>query len=443
MELAQFEATGETEALEVAGGSVEIEYYCSLNDCANSKIMDILQQLLIGINGILEKDKAEKESCERNGDSFNLFKALSQSTSELIHSRMIAELLNPKGTHGKGDLFLNRFMSLYDFEFSFDIESVSVVTEFDIGPISKNHTSGGRIDIFITDVNNHALIIENKIYATDQKKQLFRYANYAKSKKYDYRIVYLTLDCHEPTEFSTGKNPDFDYVMFSYEDDILPWIYQSMRECSPESTLYSSLFQYSQCIKELLNLMNDDNKNAIIEIATDEKNINSVLALFENEHSIKKRVIKNFVNNLRVKAEEMGFETDVDDHFGEDSESFISFSIPTQSDKWALFIESDKKNAKDVYYGIYLLNDKKTTIKKTDLPMIPHLWNVFEQEKDCPCGWSFFWSRSGEKYSGNWFDWYNNETIQAMIDGDLLCFIVDNILKPIKEKNVFKILNQY
>ena len=109
--------------------------------------------------------------------------------------------------------------------------------------------------------------------------------------------------------------------------------------------------------------MNDDNKNAIIEIATDEKNINSVLALFENEHSIKKRVIKNFVNNLRVKAEEMGFETDVDDHFGEDSESFISFSIPTQSDKWALFIESDKKNAKDVYYGIYLLNDKKTTIK--------------------------------------------------------------------------------
>lgn len=405
--------------------------------------MDILQQLLTSINGILEKDKAEKEVCEKNGDSFNLFRTLNQSTSELIHSRMIAELLNPKGCHGQGVSFLNCFMGLYDFDFTFDIESVSVFTEYDIGPISKNFTSGGRIDILITDAKNHALIIENKIYATDQKKQLLRYVNYAKNKKYDYRIVYLTLDCHEPTEFSTGKNPDYDYVMFSYEDDILPWLKQCMKECSPESTLYSSLFQYSQCIRELLNLMNEENEKAIIEIATSEKNINSVLALFKNERSIKKSIVENFVSTLRAKAEEMGFETDEDEHFCEDAERFISFSIPTQSDKWALFIGSDKRNAKDVYYGIYLLNDKKSTIKKADLPIIPHLWDIFEQEKKCPCGWSFFWSRSGEKYSGNWFDWYHNETIQAMIDGELLCFIVDNIFKPIKEKNVFKILSQY
>lgn len=405
--------------------------------------MDILQQLLTSINGLLEKDKAEKENCERKGDSFNLFKALNQSTSELIHSRMIAELLNPKGIHGKGAFFLNRFMSLYDFEFTFDIESVTVFTKFDIGPISRNHSSGGRIDIFITDANNHALIIENKIYATDQKKQLLRYSNYAKSKKYDYHIVYLTLDCHEPPEFSTGKNPDYNYVMFSYEEDILPWLAQSMQACSPDGTLYSSLFQYTQCIKELLNLMNEENEKAIIEIATNEKNINPVLALFKNEHSIKKRIIEDFVVSLCAKAKEMGFMTNVDEHFGVDAEKFISFSIPKQSDKWALFIGSDKKDAKDVYFGIYLLNDKKTTIKKADLSIIPHLWNVFEQEKNCPCGWSFFWSHSGEKYSGNWFDWYNNETLQAMVDGELLDFIVDKIFIPIKEKDVFIILNRY
>lgn len=405
--------------------------------------MDYMQQLLQSINGILEKEKVEKERCERNGDSFNLFTSLNQNTSELIHSRMIAELLNPKGTHGKGSFFLKRFMSLYDLEFTLDFESVSVFTEYDIGPISKNFTSGGRIDILITDANNHALIIENKIYSTDQKKQLLRYANYAKRKKYDYRIIYLSLDCHEPSEFSTGKNPDYGYVMFSYEDDIILWLDQCMKECSSEGTLYSSLFQYSQCIKELLNLMNEENKKEIIEIATNEKNINSVLALFKNKHSIKKRIIEDFVDTLCAKAKEMGFEADVDEHFGEGAEKFISFSIPTQSDKWALFIGSDKKNAKDVYYGIYLVGDKKSIIKKVDLSNIPHLWNIFEQEKNCPCGWSFFWSRSGERYSGNWFDWYNNETLQAMIDGDLLDFIVNNIFMPIKEKNVFKILNRY
>ena len=66
--------------------------------------MDILQQLLMSVKGVLEKEKAEKERCERNGDSFNLFTSLNQSTSEIIHSRMIAELLNPKGTHGRGPL---------------------------------------------------------------------------------------------------------------------------------------------------------------------------------------------------------------------------------------------------------------------------------------------------------------------------------------------------
>lgn len=405
--------------------------------------MDILQQLLMSINGVLEKDKAEKERCERNGDSFNIFTSLNQKTNESIHSRMIAELLNPKGTHGKGAYFLERFMSLYDFEFNLDVNSVSVFTEYDIGPISKNFSSGGRIDILITDANNHALIIENKIYAKDQKNQLLRYANYAKSKKYDYDIVYLTLDCHEPPEFSTGKNPDYNYVMFSYEEDIIPWLVQSMQGCSPEGTLYSSLFQYTQCIKELLNLMNEENEKAVIEIATNEKNINSVLALFKNEHSIKKRIIEDFVDILCSKAKEMGFVINVDDKFGDDAETFISFCIPKQSDKWALFIGSDKRYAKDVYFGIYLLADKTSRIKKADLTNIPRLWTVFEQEKSCPCGWSYFWSRSGEKYSGRWYDWYDNETIEAMIDRSLLDFIVGNIFSPIINKGVFKILNRY
>ena len=116
----------------------------------------------------------------------------------------------------------------------------------------------------------------------------------------------------------------------------------------------------------------------------------------------------------------MGFVINVDDKFGDDAETFISFCIPKQSDKWALFIGSDKRYAKDVYFGIYLLADKTSSIKKADLTNIPRLWAVFEQEKSCPCGWSYFWSRSGEKSSGRWYDRYDNETIEAMIDRSLL-----------------------
>lgn len=48
-----------------------------------------------------------------------------------------------------------------------------------------------------------------------------------------------------------------------------------------------------------------------------------------------------------------------------------------------------------------------------------------------------------ERFEINWSDWYNNETLQAMVDGEFLDFIVDKIFIPIKEKDVFIILNRY
>lgn len=401
-----------------------------------------MQKLFNDITSIIERNKQEKEIQLKNGDSFNLFQSLCLSTDELIHSKMIAEILDPRGLHGKGSIFLKKFLSLYDFGFSIDTESASVVTEFDIGPISKNYSYGGKIDILITDAHKHALIIENKIYAGDQKKQLFRYANYAMLKQYDFAIIYLTLDCHDPSVFSTGKKPNYNYVMFSYEEDILPWLDECMKECTKGSVLYDSLFQYSQCIRKVLNLMNVENEEAILGIATDSKNINSVLALFNIEQKIKKRIIDSFIKNLCCKANELGFVTEIDDDFDEKSETYISFNIPKQSKKWALFIGSRKNNAKAVYYSIDLFEDESSRIKKADFANIPHLWNVFKQDKNNPCGWSYFWSESGEKYSGKWYNWYDNETLEAMVDGRLMEFIVKKIFTPIIETDIFDILNK-
>ncbi len=400
-------------------------------------------KLLNDIKFILDKDRNEKEAKRMNGDLFNLFSTLNLSTNELVHSRMIAELLNPQGSHGKGDIFLRHFLSIFDFKFNLDTTTAKVFTEFDTGPITKNYTRGGKIDILITDAYNHAIIIENKIYAEDQKKQLLRYANYAKSQNYEFDIVYLTLDFHNPSELSTGKDPDFDYVMFSYEEDILPWLDNCMSECNNNSIIYNSIFQYSQCIRKILNLMKADNKKALIDIATDSNNIDTVLALFKNEESIKRCIIDKFLKSLCEKAKEMGYTVEFDEKYYETTGTFMSFHIPEQSEKWALFIGNNKRNLNDVYFSLELFSGFSSKIKKADLTHIPHLWNVFEQDKETPCGWSYFWSDSGEKYSGNWYNWYDNDTIQAMADGTLLNYIVQKILSPIITTKVFTILNNY
>ena len=188
--------------------------------------------------------------------------------------------------------------------------------------------------------------------------------------------------------------------------------------------------------------MNNDNEKRLLEIATKKENIDSVLTLFANENGIKQKIGDEFVEKLCDKARELGFTTDIDEGFCEEKETFITFSIPTLSNKWALFIGSDKLNAKDMYYCISLL-DGASKIKKGDLQNIPHLWKVFDQDKSTPCGWSFFWSESGKKSSGEWYNWYAIETLQAMVDGRLLKFITDNVFIPVIESEVLATLDKF
>lgn len=401
------------------------------------------QNLLNQIRDIVQKEKDDRECQKQNGNSFNLFNVLNIKTEELIHSSMIASLLDPHGEHGKGCLFLQKFLNIWDFGFVLDTRTTSVTTEYEIGPINSSFTWGGRIDILITDAHNHAIIIENKINAADQKNQLRRYANFAKSNKLEYAIIYLTLDGHEPSELSTGKNFSEDYAISSYQENILPWLDECKEECVAGSALHSSISQYSQCLRKLLNLMNKDNEKRLLEIATNKENIDSVLTLFANENKIKRKVIDDFVEELCNKAHELGFETHIDEGFCEEKETFITFSIPSQSDKWALFIGTDKREARDIYYSIELLSSASSNIKKADLINITHLWNANKQDKSTPCGWSFFWSESGKKRSGKWYDWYDTETQQAMVDGRLLKFITDNVFIPVIESKVLATLDKF
>jgi hypothetical protein len=116
------------------------------------------------------------------GESFNIFKILKLSTNEVRHSAFIAELLNTKGSHGQKDKYLEIFLEQIKIEdFPFDTKSAEVKPEFHIGFINEDKTQGGRIDILIEDKNRKRIIIENKIYAGDQKNQLLRYNNFDES----------------------------------------------------------------------------------------------------------------------------------------------------------------------------------------------------------------------------------------------------------------------
>ena len=87
---------------------------CTFNKhVGDDKSMDETKELnleeffenLQNLNEVTNLIKAEKENTKTN--VFNIFSVLRLETKELIHSKFIAELLNPKGSHGMGSIFLD------------------------------------------------------------------------------------------------------------------------------------------------------------------------------------------------------------------------------------------------------------------------------------------------------------------------------------------------
>lgn len=162
-----------------------------------------IQYLLDSVSEIIKKHETE---ANYTGENYNIFSVMSMETDEeFTHSRIIGNLLNPKGKHGCGDFFLKKFVeklnNLFDQNQLNDLklnEFGTLVNERIVeryaGEVDNKNITGGSIDIVIED-DKQILLIENKIYAGDQKYQLARYYNFAKTRG-NKKIVmlYLTLD---------------------------------------------------------------------------------------------------------------------------------------------------------------------------------------------------------------------------------------------------------
>lgn len=119
------------------------------------------------------------------------------STKEIVHSRIIADLLNPKGEHQLGYGFLLKFLKAVKIDVSLphfpNVENL-IKSEVELERYAPTLFDGietkGRIDILLrvelANKKKYAIIIENKLNdAPDQFQQLERY-NYYVEKELGY-----------------------------------------------------------------------------------------------------------------------------------------------------------------------------------------------------------------------------------------------------------------
>ena len=220
-----------------------------------------------------------------SGEGYNLFNILSKGDDELMHSSVLASLLDPNGSHKQGTLFLDLFLGNLP-NVLLDSKSTKVICEKAIGEIVLKgmDSTGGRIDIYLEDKNGHHILIENKWNAGDQSCQLIRYHNYDP----DALLLYLTRDGHEPSSESRGTLlPEKDYFCISYTGEIMNWLQDCLTVVAEKPVLYSAIKSYLNFINKL-NMSNVDDYcyNAVVS------SLDTVNAAFEISKSLKAVKIK-------------------------------------------------------------------------------------------------------------------------------------------------------
>jgi hypothetical protein len=204
---------------------------------------------------IQDINKKYEQFAKLSGENFNVFSVLGLSSSENHYSLFIAELLNPKGSHGQGDLYFRLFIN--QLGLTSDFKNIEVITEHDAGYVSTDYSKGGRIDIYIKSTPQN-IIIENKIYAGDQPNQLYRYHSYDPNAE----LLYLTLDGKVPSEESLGNLNKEQIKLLSYQTDIVNWLNACIEKSSTLPIVRETIVQYRNIINKLTNqCSNKDKKN--------------------------------------------------------------------------------------------------------------------------------------------------------------------------------------
>ena len=395
--------------------------------------MNDLKFFFAKIENIVRLDAECRKGKEERGELFNVFEVLKLQYNETrTHSAFLAALLTPKGKHGAGDRFLRAFIDtmgcLKDFEF--DTKDAKVEIEYSIGNKNENATEGGRIDILIESADrNKAIIIENKIYAGDQEKQLVRYANYAKNYS-DYRLLYLNLFGSEASEYSVKDESDKtlqsgeDYFQVSYDKEIIDWLEACIAEAARLPIVRESIIQYQNLIKTLTNQsMEKKYDEQMLEMMTDHLNLTTTIA--SNLDRWRTYVVEKYIFVPLKEWAEKEHQLELMNELSmKENTSFSLFR--SEWEYCRIAFSPGGKNRTAFKYGILLYGH---SVK--EVPAFQNQQQIFQ---NAPDPWWPYGRSPLEEYT-NW----TNDAMQAIVEGKVLAYLKERIEYVLKQIETHKL----
>lgn len=289
-----------------------------------------------------------------SGEDYSVLETAIKGNEEMMHSSVIASLLDTRGSHGQKCRFLGIFLGCLPEQFkSFDPSGARTACERYIG--QKTEDSGGRVDICIENSIGQMIVIENKIFAGDQEHQILRYVEFLRGWLRNrggvkFPVLYLTPDGHSPSDDSTQADGmqcrcGEDYVCISYKDVIVPWLDKCINEMEDKPHLKEHLTTYRDIIKKKVLGM-DRKKDIINIIESTEKNIKAAREISGQLDEIKIDAVTTFWRTIKKNLEEDGLCPEFC-HFDANKKLMIVQDIEGLVRKYV-----DRPNEDNRYFGI-------------------------------------------------------------------------------------------
>lgn len=175
-----------------------------------------------------------RQASSVNAPDFNVFDFI--APDELRLSTILADLMNPRGSHDQGDLFLKGFLGT--IEHAGNIELLGSVDGRTCTVVRESPTradeGGGSLDIEI-DFGDIGVGVENKPWAGETKDQLKKYlAHLRRNYPRKHVLVFLSRPNYEIRTLGSDLTPlkrSGEFVHLLYTREMLEWLDGCIARC--------------------------------------------------------------------------------------------------------------------------------------------------------------------------------------------------------------------
>lgn len=236
-----------------------------------------------------------------SGGDFNIFSVLNIERDEVFtHSNMIYSFLNSESEHFMKDKYLKLFLKIVlNINEPYLSKKWYVEREWPF--------DDGRIDFVIYN-DEYFLAVEMKIDAVDQPKQLKRYEDYAKTRRKNYIIYYLTLNGKESSAQSK-EGMETKVHLISFEEHIMKWLQMCINITPVQYRVYDALKQYRELVDKIIS--NKGEEKEMVSLLMNKDNYMAFKELQKSEIAMKQKFIEKFCGKLEEKFKEnnLGFQS--------------------------------------------------------------------------------------------------------------------------------------